>query len=645
MAASKIKTGYYDRIYNNRNLAQGDLAGYASDPYSIGGFAAAPNFVLPRRDDILIQEGGGSARAIEAYSRLFYDSQVLSSWTKLISEIIQRDWQIIPASNNLIDLEIAEFIRLCLDKMGVMTRQSYGSEMLVTGNSAFDAFTRGMGEALILGISIGEICWMRQGRMVVPSEIKIRDPRRFVFSMNQDGTVAPRLLTIDSPVNGLPIPCRSMIIHRHWEYSGFMDPYGSGLGRQLYSLVEFRRTLMSYWIQFADKHTTPTAIGTYSLGTPEDEVSALQFALQRLGQETAITIPEEIQIDWLQSQGRPELYSEIINYIDQQISYVINGESTAGQDTGSVGSYARDQISDSIRKKKAKSFSEEFDETLNATLIRWITELNYPGHVPPTIKRNFDDIRQKDDPVKVVQLVTQLQSAGYKVSDIDWLREKLDIPSLIEDETQNDPKQQFSSPKEKNSEAVWNFVEIPQKEIEAKKALEEPTRTEKLHESIMEKLNGNLDDIGFELLSVDIGGKESNITKLNIDEYTTIGEINIAIINLLSQIDKEIIKNTDDQYYYDECYNRYNYQKTLENEIDFYDEDIEFMKYTYEMSYRLVRRILYRECVVIDTNKLGYWRWFAPYFMDNRRPINRKSLKEQYEKSKLSDFIQSFKDI
>ena len=95
-----------------------------------------------------------------------------------------------------------------------------------------------------------------------------------------------------------------MVIHRHWSYSNNMDPYGTGLGRQLYSLVEFRRTLLSFLLQYADKHTTPTAVGTFSLGTPEEEVKSLFTALQRLGQETAIVIPDEMEVKYITADSR-----------------------------------------------------------------------------------------------------------------------------------------------------------------------------------------------------------------------------------------------------------------------------------------------------------------------------------------------------
>ena len=368
-----VKTGYNDRLYS-LGVSQGNLAGYKSDPYTWGGLPTVlTGAILPRRDDILIEEAGGGPRAIEHYTRLFNDSSVIAAWEKLVGEIIQRKWEVFPASDTDRDEEVAEFVRQAIYHMGSNTRQSRGRDMLVSSNSGFDAFVRGMCESLILGISIGEICWMRQGSYIVPSEIKIRDPRRIQFILNEDGSISPRVITIQSAVEGLPVPLRSMVIHRHWAYSNNMDPYGTGLGRQLYSLVEFRRTLMSFWLQYADKHTTPTAVGKFSLGTPEEEINSLLTALQRLGQETSIVLPDEMDVKWLEGgAGKPEIYQSLVTYIDQQISFLVNGESTVGQDTGSTGSYARDSVADSVRMRKAKAFSEELDETLNATLIRWI---------------------------------------------------------------------------------------------------------------------------------------------------------------------------------------------------------------------------------------------------------------------------------
>lgn len=638
-----VKTGYFDR-YFSLGTGQGNLAGFKSDPYAFAGNAYLNvGTILARRDDILLEEGGGGPRAIEKYMRLFNDSQIISAWEKIVGEIVQRKWEVFPASDSDRDEEVAEFVRQVIYRMGTNTRQSYGKELLVSANSGFDNFIRGICESLILGISIGEICWMRQGNYIVPSEVKIRDPRRFLFILNEDGTVAPRLMTVSSPVEGIPLPLRSMIIHRHWAYSSFMDPYGSGLGRQLYTLVEFRRTLLSFWLQYSDKHTTPTALGKFPLGTPSEEVNSLFTALQRLGQETAIVIPDEMDVSWLESQGRSEVYEKLIEYVDQQISFIINGENTVGQETGNVGSYARDQISDSVRMRKAKAFSEELDETLNATFVRWIVELNYPGAAIPRLKRNFEDLEQKEDPVKVVQMLTQLQAIGYEVQDLDWVRDKLEIPSLGKvdmaamggmpgemppeggDAGQNPIMSEPKTPEQLSDEQngamgafgsgsdmldLFDFSEFDEKGDETDK-----TKKDELAKKIASKFLGDLDDIGFQRIISDSLNNEATSTPNRVDEYTSPGEIIFICKRLLEEISKVTRLEANEQKRYQELNSEFH---TYENKIGsetLFQDDLPKIKKLYSNIYRLNRRIVHREAVCINTCESGYWSYFSPYFM------------------------------
>jgi phage gp29-like protein len=626
-----VKTGYNDRLYG-LGLSQGQLAGLRGDPYTFGGLPSAiAGTILPRRDDILIEEGGGGPRAIEHYTRLFNDSAVISAWEKLVSEITQRKWEVFAASDSDRDEEVAEFVRQVIYHMGSNSRQSRGRDMLVSSNSGFDSFVRGMCESLILGISVGEICWMRQGSYIVPSEIKIRDPRRFQFVLNEDGSLSPRVITIQSPVEGLPLPLRSMVIHRHWSYSSTMDPYGSGLGRQLYSLVEFRRTLMSFWLQYADKHTTPTAVGTFSLGTPEEEVKSLFSALQRLGQETAIVIPDEMDIKWLEGgAGRPELYENLVGYIDQQISFLINGESTVGQDTGSVGSYARDSVADSVRMRKAKAFSQQIDETINATLIRWIVELNYPGAAVPRLRRNFEDLEQREDPVKVVQMLTQLQAIGYEVTDLDWIRDKLEIPSLRKGEMPQVPgmAERTADAGEPvmgeraigklltESATVSGSENLDFTEFDEQGDLKDKTARDRVAKTIAERFNsGGMDEIGWERLSAGISSTDSETSRVVIDEYTSPGDIVYVTKRLLDEI--KMIPAPCREYC--DMANRLRMdlvqqEMTVLRGEDLTAEGVKQLTRNYTLSYRLNRVAVHNECVVLDPESAGYWSHFAPYY-------------------------------
>ena len=629
-----VKTGYNDRLYS-LGVSQGQLGGYKSDPYTWGGLPTVlTGAILPRRDDILIEEAGGGPRAIEHYTRLFNDSAVMSAWEKLVGEIIQREWEVYPASDSDRDEEVAEFVRQTIYHLGTNARQSRGRDMLVNSNSGFNSFVKGMCEALILGISIGEIAWVRQGGYVVPSEVKIRDPRRFQFVLNEDGSISPRLITIQSPVEGLPIPLRSMVIHRHWSYSNNMDPYGTGLGRQLYSLVEFRRTLLSFWLQYADKHTTPTAVGTFSLGTPEEEVKSLFTALQRLGQETAIVIPDEMEVKYLTADSRADVYQNLIGYIDQQISFLINGESTVGQDTGSTGSYARDQVADSVRMRKAKALSEQLDETINGTLIRWIVELNYPGSSVPRLKRNFTDLEQREDPVKTVQILTQLQAVGYQPSDLDWLRDKLQIPSLEKVEMSPEMGAGMSEPQtadagESDAKPVVGESTIGRmlsssvpvstdnldfSEFDEAGDLKDETVRDKVAKRIAERFNtGGMDEVGWDRLSAGISGSDIDNSKLNIDEFTTPGDIIYTTKRLLDEI--RVIPRTIPHSHDKLRMDLVRFENTALRGDDMTEQEVAELVRTYMLAYRLNRSHVHRELVNLDPEAIGYWSSFSPYFL------------------------------
>ncbi len=457
---------------------------------------------------------------------------------------------------------------------------------------------------------------MRQGKYIVPSEIKIRDPRRFLFKLNEDGTISPRLITMFSPVEGMGIPLRSMILHRHWAYSNFMDVHGSGLGRQLYPLVEFRRTLLNFWLQYADKHTTPTAVGKFSLGTPEEEVNALFTALQRMGQETAIVLPDEMDIQWLESNGRPELYNQLVSYIDQQISFVINGETTVGQETGSVGSFARDQIADSVRMRKAKAFSEELDETINSTLVRWIVELNYPGKNPPRLVRNFEDLKQREDPVRIVQVLSQLGALGYAVEDVDWLREKLNIPSLIKQEMPPEMGGMGMAPPQEGEEAPMSETEDMDFGTDLMKLFdfEEPSEKQKISQTISSNFKGTLDDVGFQRIVSDSTGNEMAISKLDIDEFTSPGEIVFVIERLLEEIKdlRRVPAEAIESKSKSET-ELYRLKALIESE-GLEETDVADLVTLYHNVFRINRYAVHKEAVTLDPEVKGYWRWFDPYF-------------------------------
>jgi hypothetical protein len=379
---------------------------------------------------------------------------------------------------------------------------------------------------------------------------------------------------------------------------------------------------MSFWLQYADKHTTPTAVGKFSLGTPEEEVNSLFTALQRLGQETAVVIPDEMSVEWLESNaGRPEVYTDLINYVDQQISFLINGETTVGQETGSVGSFARDQVADSVRMRKAKAFSEEIDETLTSTLIRWLVELNYPGAPVPRFRRNFEDLEQREDPVKVVQMITQLQAVGYEIKDLDWLRDRLEIPSL----TKMDMSAMGMGQDAPMGEADIDKLNAPHinldfTEFDENGDLKDQTQKDKLSRVIAERFSGQMSEVGWDRIMVDETGSENEMDRVRVDEHTSPGEIVYVIKRLLEEIRK--LTKIPDEYV-----GKVSQARMDLGEFEGYirrDDPLDYKEVSrllkiYQRAYKLNRAIVHNEYVVVDPEETGYWTHFAPYFMSESR--------------------------
>jgi hypothetical protein len=392
---------------------------------------------------------------------------------------------------------------------------------------------------------------------------------------------------------------------------------------------------MSFWLQYADKHTTPTVVGKFSLGTPEEEVSSLFSALQRLGQETAIVIPDEMDVKWLEAgAGRPELYETLITYIDKQISFLVNGESTVGQDTGSTGSYARDSVADSVRMRKAKAFSEQLDETLNATFVRWIVELNYPGASIPRLRRNFEDLEQREDPVKVVQMLTQLQAIGFEVTDLDWIRDKLEIPSL--EKSQNPMGEGGMTPGMGESEngitserplvgektigrmvsnaSMLSSENLDFSEFDENGDLKDQTTRDKVAKTIAERFaQGGLDEVGWERISTGISNSDSETSRINIDEYTSPGDIIYVSKRLLDEIRTlpRMAPPEQDNLRMELI----QYENAILREEELTPDQIQELIAIYLKAYRLNRKYIHGECVVLDPIATGYWSYFAPYYM------------------------------
>ena len=417
-------------------VPSGEVARYTSDPYNLSSiymfgssspFTGQGNTIVRPNDDLLIQKGGN--RALVVYQRLLYDEQVQSTFRKLMQEVTSRPWYVQQYSDKPGDLAVRDFVAEVLEEMPL------------------DDIYVGMAESLIAGFSVGEIMWKKTKRGVIPFDIRMRDQRRFVFQEDEDAHTGftMRCLTFNRMFEGVELPQRKFIVSRYWvSHNG--DPYGSALGRILYPLVKFRRRAIESYVLYGDRYATPTAVAKAPLSASTRELDTLYGHLSNLSQETAMILPEGYELEFVVPSGSPEVFKNLIDYIDKEISLVICGENEAGQ--AEAGSRASSQVANTVRVVRASELSESISHTLSQTLIRWIVDLNFGTDVAaPFLTREF---RIEESNITVPDLSLLIQS-GYTPRK-EWIERHFRVELEEKDGKTGEPEEEttFDPQKDQN---------------------------------------------------------------------------------------------------------------------------------------------------------------------------------------------------
>ncbi|MEM7773857.1 MAG: DUF935 family protein, partial [Cyanobacteria bacterium P01_A01_bin.37] len=213
------------------------------------------------------------------------------------------------------------------------------------------------------------------------------------------------------------LPNKKFIVHT---FHGERDnPYGMGLGGKLYWPVFFKKNDVKFWLAFCDKYGSPTAIGKYQQGNKGQRDELLK-AIRAIAQEAGIAIPEGTSLEFLEANrnGAITAYKDLADYMDQEISKAVLGETGTTNQSDGGGSRARDEVANGIRLEIAKFDADLLSDTLNRTLIKWIVDYNFaPGTVAyPKLWRRFPELEEKEDLNGRINRDKGLQELGWRLT-------------------------------------------------------------------------------------------------------------------------------------------------------------------------------------------------------------------------------------
>ncbi|WP_288843419.1 DUF935 domain-containing protein [uncultured Deefgea sp.] len=338
-----------------------EIATADKDPFNV-----VFNGLMRPNDDTLASRGGG--RGLKIYDEIERDCHAFSVLQKRKLALIARPVIVEAASDAPLDKKARDIVEQQLNAIG------------------FDGMCLQLMDAVLKGYAAVEIIWEARGAEIWASKAKDKNARRFIF----DDQMKPRLLTRENWTTGEALPERKFLIHRYGAKDG--NPYGLGLGTRLFWPVFFKRQGIQFWLTFADKFGSPTAVGKYPKGTQPAEQLKLTDALSRISQDAAVTIPEGMTVDLLEAarSGSVNTYESLCRYMDEEISKAVLGETLSTTLGNGGGSLAASRTHNDVRRELTLADADLLSDTL-AQLVQWIVEFNVPGATPPRVYRDCSE--------------------------------------------------------------------------------------------------------------------------------------------------------------------------------------------------------------------------------------------------------------
>ncbi|MDD2723561.1 MAG: DUF935 family protein [Methylovulum sp.] len=336
------------------------------------------DLLMQPSDSVLMSKGSGNFKIYEEIAR---DDQVKTCRQQRELALIGKEWKVEPADNTRKAKVAADRLRTVLERI------------------CWDDKTQKMMAALLYGYAVAEVIWATDGSEITIDAIKVRNRSRFGFLP----TGELRMMTSGEMTKGEALPPA-----KFWAFACGADhddePHGLGLGHYLYWPTFFKRNGIKFWLYFLEKFGQPTALGKYPVNASETEKKRLLQALMAIQMDSAIRIPDGMQVELLEAarSGTAD-YTALIDRMNAAISKVWLGHSGAADST--PGKLGGEDNAGEVREDLVKADADLVCGSFNESVSRWLTAYNDPTAPPPKVWRKVEppeDLKAAAETDKVI---------------------------------------------------------------------------------------------------------------------------------------------------------------------------------------------------------------------------------------------------
>lgn len=398
---SSLIARFADKFGARRSPPMGELA--AARGATISG-------LLPYSPDDL-----AGRRGLEVYDRMQTDAQVKACLTVKKSAVLSKGWEIHPASDDAKDIEVADFVRFALNDMrGTIIDVLYNAlDALAKGFSVMETNYRIIDRAPYAG-------------MIGLASIKAKDPSTFAFDLDEYANIRSLKRQGYGASNEADLPPEKFVVYSHM--SRYESPYGTSDLRAAYRHYWSKDILIRFMNIYLEKYGSPTARGRYKRGTPKSAQEELLKVIEKIQQQTAIVIPDDVQVDLMEAaRGGEAGYLQAIEFHDKQIAKAILSQTLVVDEGVRVGSFALAKIHLDVLRMCLGKLKRDLEESvMQEQVIRRLVDYNFTVSAYPRFTLGPLEDRDLE---QLAGVVSKLVSGEVIRPDEGWIREYLGLPS------------------------------------------------------------------------------------------------------------------------------------------------------------------------------------------------------------------------
>ncbi len=374
---------------------QGELTARTAE-YGLQVNPADPYLRLLSPDDTVLTYKGGD---YALYRETLRDDACKAPFEQRRLAVLKCEWQVDAGADDALSKAAADWLREQLQEL------------------EWDRITDGMLYARWYGHSVAECLFqpdLVEGKVAL-ADIRVRDRGRFAYA-NDRG--APFIWRQDLG-RWWRLPERKM-----WTLNTGADhddsPYGLGLAHYCYWPVFFKRNNIKFWLVFLEKFGMPTAVAKMPAGQYDNvqQRAKVRAALQAMASETGVILPEGTEFQFLDAQrSGTQDYDTMREAMDNALAKVIIGQTASTQ--GTPGRLGNDELQGEVKNDLVKADSDLVCGSFNRTVVKWLTDWNFPGAKPPRVWRMVDP---PEDIGVIAERDSKLYNMGYERTE-DSFRE------------------------------------------------------------------------------------------------------------------------------------------------------------------------------------------------------------------------------